>query len=96
MPGFPPVDTKLAAGWTAEKLFSTSPRGKSFLSIAKRPDQLWGPSSLLFNGYWDVFPHFWKLSPFLDVVPRSRMSGAIDVLLLPHTHLWRSQGAIYI
>jgi hypothetical protein len=30
-------------------------RGKVFFSSPKRPDRLWGPLSLLSNGYWGLF-----------------------------------------
>jgi len=31
-------------------------KGKAFFCSPKRPDRLWGPASLLFIGYWQVFP----------------------------------------
>lgn len=35
---------------------SDAARGKIFLSLPKHPDRPWGPPSLLFNGYWGVYP----------------------------------------
>jgi hypothetical protein len=31
-------------------------KGTRFFSSAKRPDRLWGPPSLLYNGYLELFP----------------------------------------
>jgi hypothetical protein len=31
-------------------------RGRGFFFSPLRPDWLWGPPSLLFNGYWGPFP----------------------------------------
>jgi hypothetical protein len=42
--------------------------GKRFFSSPKRPDQLWCPPNLLFNGY--------------HIVPRLRMNGAVALLPL--------------
>jgi hypothetical protein len=35
--------------WTIRA--SNSGKGKTYFSIPKRPDQLWGPTSPLFSGY---------------------------------------------
>ena len=36
-----------------------------------------------------------KLSTHLHLVPRVRVSGAIDVPLLPHMSVWRAQGQLH-
>ena len=63
-------------------------------SFPKRPDRLWGPFSLLFNGYWISLLGLQrpavKLSTHLHLVPSLRMSGAI--LLLPYMPSWRGEG----
>jgi hypothetical protein len=52
-------------------------RGKRFFSIPQRPDQIWGPSSLLFNGHGGYFSGVKrrgvKLTIHLHLMPRSRM-----------------------
>jgi hypothetical protein len=52
-------------------------RSKSFSSTPQRPNQLWGPPILLFNGYGGLFPRGEsgrdvKLTSYLNLVPRSR------------------------
>jgi hypothetical protein len=56
-----------------------------FFSSPPRPDRLWGPLSILSNGYQRLFP--WgksgrgvKLTIHLHLVPRLRVRGAIHVL----------------
>jgi hypothetical protein len=41
-------------GWTIRGL--NADRDEKFFSFPKRPDRLWGPPSLLFNGYGGCFP----------------------------------------
>jgi hypothetical protein len=62
-------------------------------SSPRRPDWLFGPLSLLFNGYRRAFPRGWsgramKLSTHLQLVPMSRKCGSIHPL--PHTPSWSS------
>jgi hypothetical protein len=59
------------------------PIGSRIFSSPQRPDRLWGPPSLLSNGYRWV-----KLTTLLQIVPRSRKRGSIHPL--PHTSSWRS------
>jgi hypothetical protein len=62
-----------------------------FFSSPLHPDKLWGPPSLLSNGYHGFFPCGksglgMKLTTHLHLVPRSRMHGAIPPL--PNTPPW--------
>jgi hypothetical protein len=41
----------MATGWTAKGVGVRVPVGAGFFS-SPRPDRLWGPPSLLSNGYW--------------------------------------------
>jgi hypothetical protein len=72
-----------ATGWM---MGGSSPgRGWEFFSSPLRSDRRWRPPNLLFNGYQGLFP--WglscrgvKLTTRLQLVPRSRMRGAIPQL----------------
>jgi hypothetical protein len=69
------------------------PVGSRIFSSPRRPDRLWGPPSLLSNGYWGLFPRGWsdrgvKLTTHLELVPMSRKCGSKHQL--PHTPSWRS------
>jgi hypothetical protein len=44
----------MTVGWTTGG--SNRGRGKRFFSFLNRPDRLWGPHSLLFNGYRSSLP----------------------------------------
>jgi len=44
------------AGWSYRGHSSFSGIGKEFFSFQKRLERLWGPPSLLFNGYWRSSP----------------------------------------
>jgi hypothetical protein len=65
---------------------------KKFFSIPCRPDRLWGPHSLLSNGYRGLFPRVKQLEREADHIPPSsaefRNGGAIRPL--PHTSSWHS------
>jgi hypothetical protein len=70
-------------GWMIEG--SSPDRGWEFFSSALHPDRLWGPLSLLSNGFQGPFPwgqSGWgvKLTTHLHLVPRSRIRGAIPPL----------------
>jgi hypothetical protein len=58
--------------------------GKSFTSPC-RPDQLWGPASLLSNRYWGPFPRGQstscvKVTNHLQIVSRSRKRRSVNPL----------------
>jgi hypothetical protein len=44
----------IATGYVLDGRVSILGRGKRFLSTIQRPDRLWGPPSLLSNGYLGV------------------------------------------
>jgi hypothetical protein len=69
------------------------PVGSRIFTFPYRPDRLWGPPSLLSNGYpMDLSQEKRgkgvKLTTHLQLVPRSRKRGSIHPL--PHTSSWRS------
>jgi hypothetical protein len=45
-----------STGWTIGVLGSIPAGGWEFFSSARRPERLWGPLSLLSNGYQGLFP----------------------------------------
>jgi hypothetical protein len=56
------------------------------LNKVQHPDQLWGPSDLLSDGYWDLFPwgkcnQCMELNTHLHLVLSLRRCGAIPPLL---------------
>jgi hypothetical protein len=46
----------MTTGYGLDGRGSTTGWGKNILSIPQRPDRFWGPSSLLPNGYRELFP----------------------------------------
>jgi hypothetical protein len=55
-------------------------RGWEYFSSPPHRDRLWGPPSLLSNGYQGLLPWGVKLTTHLYLVPKSRMRGAITPL----------------
>jgi hypothetical protein len=47
---------RLATVWTTKCLEFESRWGREILTSQCSPDRLWGPPSLLSNGYWENFP----------------------------------------
>jgi hypothetical protein len=57
-------------------------RGRKFFSFIKCADCLWGPPSVLFNGYWDSFLGVKQSGCKVNHSPSwIRMNRAIPVLL---------------
>ena len=92
------IMTRLSAGQPRNRV-SIPVRCMAIYFTAECPDGLWGPSSLLFNGYRGFFSGGWGIKG-LDrknghcppSIARSRMSGAITSR--PHTIYWRGQGQL--
>jgi hypothetical protein len=60
-------------GYRVDCQISSQASGKRFFDTPQRPDQLWGPFGLLFNGCW-IFPWWYsgrsvKLTTRLYLVP---------------------------
>ena len=66
--------------------------GKAVFSSPEHPDSFWSPPSLLFNGYWGIFP--WQSSSrgvnLTTQVARFWMNAALP---LPS---WHTQGQLYL
>jgi hypothetical protein len=76
--------------------FSAVPRELSLLQNI--PDYFWGLPSLLFGGYWGLFPWKWRgqsmqVATHPCPLLRLRMIGAVS--LLSHTPSWQAQGQLY-
>jgi len=73
-------------------------QGQECISSPKHPDQLRGPPSLLFDGYWGTSPRRLQLEREADhtshLLPRLRISVAVPPLT--HTHSWSAQGELYV
>jgi len=64
-------------------------RGKRFFSSPTRPDWLWGPPSLLFNGYRWWGGHGMKLATHLQLLPGLRTCAAVPLLPLYVSMAWK-------
>jgi len=64
----------------------------------KRPERLWGPTSLLFNGYRVISrrqnAQGKKLTIHLHLVPRLKINGAIPPILLHAFMAWEGKSFI--
>jgi len=74
----------LATGWTDDQ-GSIFVRGGNFISSPQRPDRLWGPPSILYSAYRELFPSGQSgrgmgLNTHLHLMPRLRIRGAIPPL----------------
>jgi hypothetical protein len=79
----------IATGYRLDGRSSIPGRDKIF-SSPQRPDRLWGPPSLLFNGYRGSFPGVKQPGPEADHSPPSstevKNCGAVSPL--PHMSSW--------
>jgi hypothetical protein len=73
------LQAKQTGGWIPNK-------GKRSFSSPNRPDWIWGPPSLLCNGYWGSSRRYSgggvKLTTYLHLASRLRMCGAMSLLPL--------------
>jgi hypothetical protein len=51
-----PIGTATGYGLDDRGVAVRVPVGSTIFSSSRRPDQLWGPPNLLFNGYRRLFP----------------------------------------
>jgi hypothetical protein len=70
----------IAMGYRMDGRGSIPDTGKTLFSSPQRPDRLWGPPSLLSNGYRRFFPvgqsgRGVNLTAHLHLVPRSKLVG---------------------
>jgi hypothetical protein len=82
----------IATGFGLDGQGSLPGRSKKFFSTPQRPDQLWGPPSLLCNGYQGSFPEgkaagAWSW-PLASIYCQGQECGAVLPLL--HASSWRS------
>jgi hypothetical protein len=62
--------------------------GSRIFSSPRRPDRLWGPTNLLFNGYRGKSGRVVKLTTHLQLLPWLRKCGSIHPLA--HTPWWHN------
>jgi hypothetical protein len=64
----------IVTGYMLDRLGSIPGRDKRYFSSPQCPDQLWGPPTLLSNGYWGLF-FGWsmRLTTHLNLLLRLRM-----------------------
>jgi hypothetical protein len=72
-------------------------RSRRFFSKPLHPDRLWGPSSLLYNGFWGSFPRGGKERPGCDANHLPPSSVEVDnekelYLLSSQAPSWRVAG----
>jgi hypothetical protein len=84
----------IAMGYGLDRRGSIPDSGKRFFSTPQHPGWLWGPPSLLYNGYWHSFPRSKgrdvKLTTQLDLEPGSRM---VELYFHSPIHL---NGVVYL
>jgi hypothetical protein len=80
------IETRLRAG-RPRRLSSISGRDKRFFSSPQHPDELWGPPSLLFNGYQGVMQQAREAEHLPPSGAEVKNGGAIYIL--PDISSWR-------
>jgi hypothetical protein len=73
------VDISTGYGLDGSEVGVRVPVGSRIFSPPRRSDRLWGPRSLLSNGYRVLFPRVVR-RPGRELVPRSRKCGSIHPL----------------
>jgi hypothetical protein len=73
-------------GWITEELGFRFSAGARDFSLLQYPDQLWGPHTLLPNGYLGVKWHRCEANHSLP--SSADITNGGDIPLLPHMSLW--------
>jgi hypothetical protein len=79
----------IATGYGLDGRGSVPGRGKICFSIPKHSDRLWGPPSVLFNGYRGLFPGVKRLGRNAAPLSSAEIKKGGAIPLLPHISPWR-------